>query len=91
MLTVYKYPLLFSSAPQLVKMPRDSSVVEVGLDAVRTVCIWAEVDTAAPIVTVPVRIFPTGAEVLGAGFTHIGTFFDGPYVWHVYAVGLRQA
>ena len=46
-------------------------------------CLWAEVDVGS-IKTIQYLIIRATGEVFETDDIHIGTFFDGPFVWHMY-------
>jgi hypothetical protein len=76
MKTIYKYTL-----DEPVRMPRDATVVKVGIqDGIY--CIWAVVDTVAPVEERRFVVVGTGRE-LDSNMIHVGTVFEGPFVWHI--------
>lgn len=81
MRAVYKYPLIMGEGAML---PNDAKIVYVGKDFSGQPCVWAEVEPFARVPNnVIVHVFGTG-HVLPDGFTHAGTWVDGPFVWHAY-------
>ena len=66
------------------------SVVHVGLDPKRELCVWVEIDTDAPGRTHRIVMHGTGHAVQ-AGCNHIGSVVHPPYVWHFYSPTLRKA
>lgn len=83
--TVWKYQMRFAGEIRL-EMPEGAEIVHVGLDPGGVLCAWAIVEPSRPKGTKILRIFGTGHEVpLWANRrSHVGTFLDGPYVWHVF-------
>lgn len=87
MKTIYKYKLEFEGSTK-IKLPYGSKVVHVGLDLSRVARIWVEQhpDKGWPQINYTERkfyIYGTGHDIPGAA-EHVGTFKDGPFVWHVY-------
>lgn len=92
---VHKFPI---SLTRMFDVPcGPGQVVMVGRDAGQTPCIWIErevepvprMGVGAPLsIVYPRRTFAvhgTGEPIEG-DMKHVGSFFDGPYVWHVYEV-----
>lgn len=77
---IHKYP---SQSEPKISMPKGSLVVHVGFDPNQQVCIWAQVDPNAPMEEVSIQVVGTGHEC-PEGHYHIGSFLDGPFVWHVF-------
>jgi hypothetical protein len=48
-----------------------------------TVCVWAEVNTALPVLSCVVTVHGTGHAVADDEH-YVGTFMDGSFVWHYY-------
>lgn len=87
MLTIWKYPLRIVDL-QEAGMPAGAQPLHVGLDPAGVPCLWVRVDPARPIRPLKVAILGTGApwpDWLDASAVHLGSFVEGPYVWHVYA------
>lgn len=86
---VYKYPLR-APAATVLELPYQSKPLHVGLDPQGVPSIWIEVpDTSPPAVPAgpsETRLF----DIFGTGWpikdshVYVGTFRDGPYIWHVY-------
>jgi hypothetical protein len=84
MRVIYKYPINTSLLRQEINAAINK-IIHVGIDPTGVPCIWAEVDNADYLTKVAIYIIPTGeCAPLGPGITHIGSFIEGPYVWHVY-------
>lgn len=83
MKTIYKYPLEIKGE-QTIKTGGDgANIIHVGLDPMGTPCIWLEVDTLWPYKDLPIYIVGTGNPI-PEGRGHVGSFVQGPFVWHVY-------
>jgi hypothetical protein len=80
---VFKYELSFSEP---VSIPRFSQVVHAGIRGDKPF-LWAEIDDENTIVNSSVKyaIFATGQKLPDIA-THVKTFFDDDYVWHLYRV-----
>lgn len=91
MLTVHKYPLEITDR-QCISMPMGARVLKVDSQNGQPM-IWALVDTERMMADHFVRIVGTGhpAEESVEARNYLGTFFQGPLVWHVFAPGLRSA
>jgi hypothetical protein len=79
---VYKFALAIEVETQ-VCLDVGAHVVHVGMQN-GELMLWAELDTHA--LTKPprvYRVFGTGHEIPDM-WMHVGTVFDGPFVWHVY-------
>lgn len=75
---IYKYRLL---ATNMFFLPVNHRVIHFGLqDGVH---LWAEVDPDSPKGPFAAVVIPTGGEP-PEGAKHAWTWFDGPYVWHLY-------
>ena len=81
MKTIWKFSLRHSRAGT-VPMPEGAVIRHVGRQAGST-CIWAEVDTEAPCSLHTFQVFGTG-EPLPETTAYLGTYVEGPSVWHLY-------
>ena len=81
MQVVHKYPLVFGY--KVVNMPRDAVVVSVAFQH-GLPTLWAlftvDSDAKPDFVDRPFLIAATGEAFDGE---YCGTFFEGPFVWHV--------
>ncbi len=79
---VWKYPL------STTQVPVGAKPVLVGVQDGR-VHVWFEFQKPAhvPLAFMPIKLefYGTG-HIIPQGREHIGSCFDGPYVWHVYKV-----
>lgn len=71
----------------IVRMPQGAELLSVGLDPQGRQCVWAKVDQQAPMVSRRIRIYGTGHECNMPTSKFIGTFVEGPFVWHVFDIG----
>jgi hypothetical protein len=85
MKTIWKYP--FSVADRFtLSMPEGAQILHVDLQS-GIPCLWALVIPERPPTEVGFRVFGTGHPFLGglgANLVHVGTFQQGPLVWHVF-------
>ena len=82
MKVIYKFPLPGLDY-QEIPMPKDSKIMTVQMQN-GTPCIWAVVDTEAPMEHKAFYVLGTGNPIevpLGA---HVGTFQLGDFVGHVF-------
>jgi hypothetical protein len=87
---IYKYPL---TGPE-VKVPEKLINIPPVLEFLTVakqgghIMLWALVDTdSKEKVNYNFQIYGTGWEIVPSdlGLSYVGTVFDGPYVWHIYA------
>jgi hypothetical protein len=84
MKVVYKYAVSPHNG-KAVELPRPAKIVKVGMQG-DTLMLWAEhgvPDANTSHVTRHFDVFGTGHPI-PEDAVHVGTFFDGPFVWHVY-------
>jgi len=89
MRTIYKYTLQhIPNERQTKKLPKDTKIVHCAMQhGVPT--LWAEVDEENAALMPEQRhfeIYGTGYSIMADRSRHVGTIFDGPYVWHIYEV-----
>ena len=87
MLMIFKYklfglPRAHDRDEVTINVPRGAHLLHVGLRSGKLM-LWAEVNPENSVVPVALRIVGTGHEV-PEGHHHRWTFFEGPFVWHVY-------
>jgi hypothetical protein len=75
---IYKYQI------GTVQIPKGAKILTANRQG-DDVVLWAEVDTTTDREHRTFRVFGTGFEI-PEGSTYINTFFDGPFVWHLYEV-----
>jgi hypothetical protein len=82
MKTIYKFEL---DECTMVEVNSDSRWLKVDAQDGNTY-LWATIDTDKPIVEKAIHIYGTGHELpYNVDFAdHIGTFFQGPFVWHAF-------
>lgn len=83
MKTVYKYVVETGRYEVNLQVPGYRKPLHVGLDPAGVPSLWMEVDTNSVPVPFTIYIVGTGQEV-PQGKQYIGSFVEGPYVWHVY-------
>lgn len=88
MQTIWKFPFAVTDE-QTIDMPAEAEIIHVGLDPHGDPCLWAAIPRtdAGP----EHRLI----EVLGTGNpipdrdgerVHLGSFTQGPFVWHIFEV-----
>lgn len=83
---VWKFPLA-KTVYNEIQMPVGAKVLHVGMQR-STITLWAAVDTDAQVCTREFMTQGTGQEKNPRihDAIHLGTVFDGGYVWHVFEV-----
>ncbi len=87
MRVIHKYSVPFGNGAYgrfEIQTYSDSTFLHVEMQG-HVSCIWAEVDTDSKPVVEHLHVVGTGHEV-PADAAHLGTWLDGPYVWHLYAL-----
>lgn len=89
MYRIFKYEFELTDY-QHVDIPKGAKVLKVDKQG-QKYCFWALVNTDAKFERKTLAIFGTGnpTEIYDDNlqmFNHWGTFFDGPFVWHVFEV-----
>lgn len=87
MRTVYKYPLLPIGDNIVLSLPAGATVLSVQVQHGEP-CVWALVDTDAPLVKRSFRLAGTGHPLPNAPLAHLGTFQleGGSLVFHLLEV-----
>lgn len=81
---VWKFTLKYDGK-QTLEMPEGARIIECAMQhGVPT--IWAMVHPTAKTETRRFLFVGTGHDFDARGVTHIGTFHDVPYVWHLFEV-----
>lgn len=83
MKTIHKYELKQTTA-QTISVPQGADFLHAGLDANGSICVWAMVDPNRPLKNVTINIFGTGHVFTWLPTTHLGSFVQDCYVWHVF-------
>ena len=83
MITVWKFPLQYTPARQVVELPEGYKLLLFDHQHAVGPCLWASVDDAAPTRRHEVIMVGTGQPV-PEGADHLGTVQQGPYVWHYF-------
>lgn len=88
MRTIYKYPIEIRDQ-QTIQVPVTGhgggpDFLHVGLDALGKPSIWLEVDPEGSPRDCNVYVVGTGMPLPSSAAQHLGTFVQGPYVWHLY-------
>jgi len=80
---IYKYEIQIADTQQ-IDIPLDWSVMRVGLDPNNIPCIWADVNPDDENIPTTIYVVGTG-HPLPVNAEHLGSFIQGPFVWHVLA------
>ena len=82
--TIHKYPIKITDR-QEVTLPENAKIIHVGIDPRGLPCLWAEVDTFDyECSDRDIYVVGTGNPRDEEAKTHLGSFVQGPFVWHVY-------
>ena len=84
MKAIWKYPIVTDS--QRLAMPRGAEFLTVQRQG-DLVCLWAIVDDSRLLEKRVIEVFGTGNPMpsdMGIERKYIGTFQQGPLVWHVF-------
>lgn len=81
--SIYKYPMVGSVGDTvLIEMPVGAEIVHADLqDHVPT--MWAIVDREAATERRLFTVIGTGFDIDGDVVRHLGTMYEGPFVWHL--------
>lgn len=81
MRAVYKYPLEKSQTE--IEMPENAEIVTAGRDPGNQFCIWAIVNTEAPLEKKKFVVLGTGQEIPNNAW-YLKSFRESVFVWHVF-------
>lgn len=81
-LSVYKYPFAVDD-DVVIQMPRGAKVLHVAAQGDQPT-LWALVDPAQPMHPYRFLMRGTGHPVPDNVGPHVGSFFHGPFVWHLF-------
>lgn len=86
--TIFKYPLQILNQ-QSIEVPiaagMRTRVIYAGLDPRGVPCVWVEVPSdKTALERITIFVVGTGNPVPAAAAHHVGSFVQGPFVWHIY-------
>lgn len=83
--TIWKFPIAITDE-QKITMPEGARLLHAGLDPTGLPCVWAVVDPLAVKIEATVLVCGTGnpLRAVGRGTFHLGSFNQGPFMWHVF-------
>lgn len=85
MKTIYKFPLhLDDCDAETISAPGLGNIVLCAAQQPHHWVVWAEVDTDKPVVSKEIYVVDTGHPCPSDSAVHVGSYIDGPFVWHVY-------
>lgn len=83
--TIYKYPITTPDSDNKVHLYMPSSAVPLHVNVQGgQPMLWAMVDTREPLREHVFYLYGTGHDCNRHHSEYVGTFFDGPYVWHLF-------
>ncbi len=85
MTTIWKYPLSITDH-QVIDIPGGCEPLHVGLDPVGVPCLWVKVDPERAPRGFHVYIVGTGNPMPDKALSHLGSFSQGVFVWHVFTL-----
>lgn len=83
MRTIYKYEIEILDI-QAISPPFGARFIHAGLDPQQQPCLWAEVETENCPEPIAVFVVGTGNPIPQKAVHHVGSFNQGPFVWHIY-------
>lgn len=81
--TIWKFPIEIER-DQTIQVPETRKFLHVGLDPSNEPCMWFIVDPNSYAVEFPVYVIGTGHPVPGDPLRFLGTFNQGPFIWHIF-------
>lgn len=84
MKTIHKYPLKITDVQPILIAP-GYRVAHVGLDPIRQLCLWAIIETETQKKPGLIFVVGTGHPIPDLAKTHLGSYVDAPFVWHIFA------
>lgn len=81
---IWKFTIPPDYASLPITVPAGAHIIHTGAqNGVPT--LWCEVDPSGPLEDRYFFVYGTGQD-LPPRSLHIGTYFDGPFVWHIYEI-----
>lgn len=88
--TIWKFPLPPMGDYLVLEMPRGAEILLFAVqDLVPT--LWARVEPDAPLEERQFRFAGTGHPIEWDVGDHVGSCFQGPFVWHLFEYPLRES
>ena len=84
MKTIHKFPIRIEVV-QDIAIPAHSTFIHAGLDPQGQTCLWAEVETTNEKFPKRVYLLGTGHPIPEGARSHIGSFKQGNFMWHIYS------
>ena len=81
--TIHKYPFEIVDQ-QTIEICKPAIFRHIGLDPQGDPCIWAEVYPGRDFNTMELFVVGTGHPIPTGALTFLGSFNQGPFMWHVY-------
>lgn len=77
---IFKYQM---SEKDILSIPREHQFLKVDMQGGR-ITFWCSVKLDSETIDVPISVIGTGREFEGDLPRHLGTVFEGPFVWHIF-------
>jgi hypothetical protein len=87
--TIYKYPISTAAAFTIIDVPKGAVFIHVA-EQFGTICLWAMVDSEAPLIKRQIRVIGTGLPADDVKIdNYIGSILvlKGTYVFHIFDAG----
>lgn len=81
MRTIWKFPVTYGQLQR--QLPRGAEIVRFA-DQAGGLCVWAIVDTEAPLEWRYFQLCGTGHQIGFEYNKHVGSCEQGPFVWHLF-------
>jgi hypothetical protein len=78
---IYKYKVMGA-----IEMPKGAEILKLMVQDSFNVCIWAKVDPEMEIESRRFEVIGTGHPFNDTNKQYIGTYQDGPFVWHIFEI-----
>jgi hypothetical protein len=70
----------------VIEMPKGAEILTVKVQDLNNVCIWTKVDPEMETESRMFVVIGTGHSFDDTNKEYIGTYLDGPFVWHLFEI-----
>lgn len=85
MKVIWKFPMTSDNPENIFQMPAGAKIVFVDHQG-GVLTMWVECDSSAPREKREFDVYGTGQEIVPDMATHLYSWQEGPFVWHLYEV-----